>query len=60
MKLMTRKEVKRHISNVKATLAVEGLEMNWRSIAYCSRYLRGKISGPEVMENITKYILSKK
>lgn len=60
MKVLTDIEVKRSISKVKATLAVEGLNMNYRAIKNGSEFLKGKISSKQAIDNITNYILSKK
>lgn len=59
MRLST-KEIKQSIANVRATLAVEGLQMNRRAIATSSKYLKGKITSQEALDDITKYIISKK
>lgn len=56
---MTDNDIKRSIANVKCTLAVEGLNMNRRSIVNGRRYLMGQISSNEAIENITKYLLIK-
>jgi len=56
---MPKNKIKRSIANVRASLAVEGLNMNRRSIAYGSKYLKGKISSEDTIKNITQYILAK-
>ena len=53
-------EVKRSISKARATLAVEGLNMNYRAIKNGSKFPKGKISSQQAINNITNYILSKK
>ncbi len=60
MRLMSDKDIKKSISNVKNTLAVEGLKMNRRAIANGRRYLRGQITSEQAINEITSYILQKK
>ncbi len=55
MKQMTHNEIKRSISNVKATIAAEGLNVSRRAIVYGARMLRGDISSKEAIDNITNY-----
>lgn len=59
MKSMSNKEINRSLSNVKATLAVEGLSMHRRSVIDGRKYLKGELSSQQAIENIKKYILSK-
>ena len=59
MRLMPDRDIKRSIANVKTTLGVEGLSVSRRSIVYGRRFLKGKMTSDEVIEDITKYILKK-
>ena len=59
MKLMSDKQIKQSIKNVKSTLEVEGLNMNRRAIVNGRRYLKGELSSQQAIDNITKYILDK-
>ncbi|MBU7006597.1 antitoxin VbhA family protein [Phosphitispora fastidiosa] len=59
MKLMSDNEIKKNLSNVKATLAIEGLKMNKRAITNGHRYLRGKVTSEQAIDDITKYIKGK-
>jgi hypothetical protein len=59
MKLMSDSEIKKNLSNVKATLAIEGLKMNKRAITNGNRYLRGKVTSEQAIDDITKYIKGK-
>jgi len=59
MRLLSDNEIKKCLSNVKATLAVEGLKMNRRTIANGSRYLKGKVTSQQAIDDITKYIKGK-
>lgn len=59
MRLMSDKNIKRSISNVRATLGVEGVKMNRRSIVYGTKYLRGQITSEQAIDEITRYIMSK-
>ena len=59
MKTLTDTEIERSLSNVKATLAVEGLIMSKKSIDFGRKYLSGKITSNEVIEHFTLYIQSK-
>lgn len=59
MKQMTHNEIKRSISNVKATITAEGLKVSRRAIVYGARMLRGDISSKEAIDNITRYHLDR-
>ena len=59
MKLMSDNEIKKCLSNVRATLAIEGLNMNKRAVANGSRYLKGKVTSQQAIDDITKYIKGK-
>lgn len=59
MRLMTDQDIERAINNVRATLKVEGLNMNRRAIVYGRKYLRGELSSEQAINNITEYILAK-
>ena len=56
---MSDSEINKNLSNVKATLAIEGLKMNKRAIANGKRYLNGKVTSEQAIDNITKYIKGK-
>lgn len=60
MRLMSDKDIKKSISNVKNTLAVEGFTMNRRAIVNGRKYLRGQITSEQAINEITSYILLKK
>jgi hypothetical protein len=49
MRLMNDTEIKKCLSNVKATLAVEGLKMNKLTMSNGSRYLKGKVTSQQLM-----------
>lgn len=59
MKVRSANEIKRYISNVKTTLAVEGLRMNRFAVENGTKFLKGQISSKVAIENITNYIQSK-
>jgi hypothetical protein len=59
MRLMNDTEIKKCLSNVKATLAVEGLKMNKLTMSNGSRYLKGKVTSQQAIDDITKYIKGK-
>ena len=44
MKPMTDKEIKKSLENVKATLAIEGLDINKLNIINGEKYLKGEIT----------------
>ena len=60
MKSMSDKEIEQSIENVKATLAVENLDLNELNIEDGKKYLKGQMSSKEAIGHITKYIKSKK
>lgn len=60
MRLMSDKEIKNSIDNVKTSLAVEGLVTNKRAIANGQKYLKGKITSEQAINDITAYILQKR
>ncbi|MCK4259673.1 MAG: antitoxin VbhA family protein [Halanaerobiales bacterium] len=57
--VMSKEERKRSIANVRATLAVEDLDINRFNIVCGIKYLKGQISSEEAIDNITKYIKSR-
>ena len=57
---MNEKQISRAISNVKATLAVEGLTPSKATLESGKRFLEGEITSQEAIGAITKRILSKK
>ena len=57
--MRTEKEIDKIIANVKATLAIEGLQPSKRSEELSRMYLRGEISSEEVIKKITENILKK-
>jgi len=59
MKRMSSKEIKEAIENVKASLAVENIEVDDFSVLIGEKYLQGKISSEEAIDIITEYIKSK-
>ncbi|WP_204703247.1 antitoxin VbhA family protein [Halanaerobacter jeridensis] len=59
MKTMTEKEIEQSIKNVKATLAIENLNINKLNIKDGEKYLKGQITSKEAIEHITQYIRSK-
>ena len=60
MKSMSEKEIEQSIENVKATLAVENLNLNKLNIKDGTKYLKGQMSSEEAIDHITKYIKNKK
>ena len=56
---MTKKEIEQSIENVKATLAIENLNINELNIKDGEKYLKGQITSEEAIQHITKYIKSK-
>jgi len=56
MKIITDKEIKQSIENVKATLAIENLNINKINIIDGTKYLKGEISSEEAIAHITKYL----
>lgn len=60
MTMISKKKIRTSIANVKASLAVEGLDISRHSIVYGARYLRGEMSSQEIIDRITKDILNKK
>ena len=56
---MSDNEIQKCLSNVSATLAVEGLKMNKRAIVNGSRYLKGTVTSQQAIDDITKYIKDK-
>lgn len=56
---MSDNDIKKCLSNVKATLAVEGLKMNRRATTNGSRYLKGQVTSQQAIDDITKYIKGK-
>ncbi|WP_152416047.1 antitoxin VbhA family protein [Halanaerobium saccharolyticum] len=59
MKRMSSKEIKEAIENVRASLAVENIEVDELSIIIGEKYLKGEISSEEAIDIITKYIKRK-
>ncbi len=60
MKTMTERQIERAISNVNATLAVEGLKPSRFTVGYGKRYFRDEISIDEAIKLTTRRILIKK
>ena len=60
MRKMSEKQINRAISNVKATLAVEGLIPSNATLESGKRYLQGKITSKEAIGSITQRIYAKK
>lgn len=59
MKRMSSKEIKEAIENVRASLAVENIEMDELSVIIGKKYLKGEISSEEAIDIITEYIKGK-
>lgn len=59
MKRMSSKEIKEAIENVRASLAVENIEVDELSGIIGEKYLKGDISSKEAIEIITEYIRAK-
>ena len=59
MKRMSSKEIKEAIENVRASLAVENIEMDELSVIIGEKYLKGEISSEEAIDIITQYIKGK-
>ena len=59
MKRMSSKEIKEAIENVRASLAVENIEVDELSIIIGEKYLKGEISSEEAIDIITRYIKGK-
>jgi F0F1-type ATP synthase membrane subunit b/b' len=59
MKRMSSKEIKAAIENVRASLAVENIEMDELSVIIGEKYLKGEISSEEAIDMITEYIKGK-
>jgi F0F1-type ATP synthase membrane subunit b/b' len=59
MKRMSSKEIKEAIENVRASLAVENIEMDELSVIIGEKYLKGEISSEEAIDIITEYIKGK-
>ena len=59
MKRMSSKEIKEAIENVRASLAVENIEMDELSVIIGEKYLKGEISSEEAIDMITEYIKGK-
>lgn len=60
MRKMTDSQIKKSISNVKATLAIEGLSPSNDTIESGKRFLKGEISSNEAISSITRRILVKR
>ncbi len=60
MRTMTEMQIKKAISNVNATLAVEGLKPSRITVGYKKRYFRDEISIHEAIKLTTRRILIKK
>ena len=56
---MSKKEIEQSIKNVKATLAIENLNMHKLSIKNDKKYLKGQITSEEAITRITQYIKCK-
>jgi F0F1-type ATP synthase membrane subunit b/b' len=59
MKRMSSKEIKEAIENVRASLAVENIEVDELSGIIGEKYLKGEISSEEAIDIITEYIKRK-
>ena len=59
MKRMNSKEIKEAIENVKASLAVENIEVDELSVSIGEKYLKEEMSSKEAIDMITNYIKSK-
>jgi len=59
MKRMNSKEIKEAIENVKASLAVENIEVDELSVSIGEKYLKEEMSSEEAIDMITNYIKSK-
>ncbi|RAK12646.1 hypothetical protein C8C77_10753 [Halanaerobium saccharolyticum] len=59
MKRMSSKEIKEAIENVRASLAVENIEVDELSIIIGEKYLKGEISSKEAITSITEHIKAK-
>lgn len=60
MKHLSQHEIDKIISNVEATLAIEGLEQSEFSEEICRRYLKGELSAEQVIQMINEIELRKK
>ena len=56
---MSRTHITKSIASVRTTLAIEGLNMSDESIQTSYDFLKGKISSPEAIDKIKKYIIRK-
>jgi len=52
MKKLSQQEIDKIISNVKATLAIEGLSASEESTEWSKQFLQGKLTSEEVLELI--------
>lgn len=60
MRKMSEKQIRKAISNVTATLAVEGLKANKVTIGYGRKFFKDEISIDEAVRLTTRRILAKK
>ena len=60
MRKMTEGQIKKAISNVHATLAVEGLKPSKVTISYGKKFFRDEISIDEAIKLTTRRIMAKK
>lgn len=56
MKRMSSKEIKEAIEKVRASLAVENIEVDELNLIIGEKYLKGDISSEEAIDIITEYI----
>lgn len=59
MKKLTRKQVKRNLENIKATMAFENMKLRNKEINMCKRILEGKYTGDEARQQVLKGYLGK-
>lgn len=60
MKKLSKEQINRNLSNVKASLAVEGQVPSRETLESGKKYLQGELSSKEAIHSITKRLLDKK
>lgn len=60
MRAMSKEQIKKAISNVNATLAVEGLEPSQSAIDFGEKYFKNEITIEDAIKMTTEKILLKK
>ena len=60
MRILTQKQIKRAISNVNASLAIEGLKTSRTTMIHGQKILQGEIDIDDAIKITTKKILAKK